>query len=157
MKEPDKISWKLKSYIWPALKEKLFVAWTIFQLVIYSLLLVTSLICLSSCSPVISEGEVYRKEFRPAETVITLRPLILSNGKTITIINMTYSYSYPDRWVIHIKDYNSKEDKFDTEDFFVTEEIFDEISVGDWFVYSDDGTLREEPYSKKTKEEGGTR
>lgn len=107
------------------------------------------LIC--GCSPIITEGEVYAKEYREAFTTVNCYPVVISNGKTTTTMIIPYTVYYPERWVIFIKSFEDGE--WLTEDYFVSESIYNSINVGDIFVYDESrGDLKDEPYTKEKAE-----
>lgn len=117
---------------------------------VLSLILVLCLviICLAGCSPKITSGEVYDKEHRNAFTTVSVYPLIISNGKTTTTIMVPYTVYYPERWVVFIKSFEDGE--WITEDFYVSETVYNSINIGDMFEYNEDrGDLKEEPYTKE--------
>ena len=105
---------------------------------------------LCGCSNTIIEGEVYKKEYREAHTTVMMLPLVISNGKTTTTTLMPYFVHYPDRYVVFIKAYQDSEWK--TEDFYVSKEVYDSISIGNMFLYDEGrGDLQDEPYTKEQK------
>ena len=114
-------------------------------------LLLVSVLLLSACSPKITSGEVYEKEYREAFTTVSFYPLIISNGKTTTTIMVPYTVYYPERWVIFIKSF--EDGKWLTEDFYVSEAVYNSINIGDMFEYdANRGDLEEEPYTKEKAE-----
>ena len=90
---------------------------------------------LVSCSKLINEGDIYEKEFKPEYTTVSVLPMTISNGKTVTTIMVPYTIHYPDRWVIYIKAYVSKE-------------VYDSVNIGDRFVFDESMGTRSEPYTK---------
>lgn len=111
------------------------------------------LLSLCGCSDKITEGEVYEKEYREAHTSLMMLPLVMSNGKTTTTTIVPYIVYYPDRYVIHIRAFVDNE--WVTEDFYVSEEVYNSINIGDMFVFDEDrGDLTEEPYTKERSENG---
>ena len=114
-------------------------------------ILLTFLVCLlflSACSPKITSGEVYDKEHRESFTTVSLYPLIISNGKTTTTTMVPYTVYYPERWVIFIKSFEDGE--WMKEDFYVSESVYNSISIGDMFEYdANRGDLTDEPYTKE--------
>ena len=93
-------------------------------------------------------GEVYDKEHRDAFTTVSLYPLIISNGKTTTTTMVPYTVYYPERWVIFIKSFEDGE--WITEDFYVSEAVYNSINIGDMFEYDENrGDLTDEPYTKQ--------
>lgn len=117
---------------------------------ICAVLLLTLLFCCCGCSNKITHGEVYKKEYRDAYTTVMMIPLVISTGKTTTTTMIPYTVHYPERYVIHIKDFDGKE--WITEDFYVTKDVFDQVSVGNMFEYDESrGDLTDEPYTKEKK------
>lgn len=107
------------------------------------------LVC--GCSPTITEGEVYAKEYRKAFTTVNYYPVVISNGKTTTTMIIPYTVYYPERWVIFIKSFEDGE--WLTEDYFVSESIYNSVNIGDIFVYDKSrGDLKDEPYTKEKAE-----
>lgn len=99
----------------------------------------------------ITHGEVYKKEYREAFTTVMFMPLIISNGKTTTTTLIPYVVSYPDRYVLFIRDYQDGE--WITEDFFVSKEVYDQVKIGDMFEFDETrGDLKDEPYTKEKQE-----
>ena len=107
---------------------------------------------LCGCSNVITEGEVYEKEYREEYTTIMMLPMVISNGKSTTTTMVPYFIHYPERYVIFIKAYQDEEWK--TEDFYVSKEVYDSTNIGDMFLYDEErGDLQDEPYTKERKED----
>lgn len=107
---------------------------------------------LSACSPKITSGEVYDKEYREAFTTVSFYPLIISNGKTTTTTMVPYTVYYPERWVIFIKSFEDGE--WITEDFYVSGAVYNSINIGDMFEYDENrGDLTDEPYTKEKAED----
>lgn len=110
--------------------------------------LVFLILTLWGCEDKIAEGEVYEKEYRAAHTDVRMMPVVISNGKTTTTTVIPYVVSYPDRYIIHIKAFNGEE--WETEDYYVSKEVYDSVNVGDIFVYDTErGDLQDEPYTKE--------
>lgn len=119
--------------------------------IIGALICLLLVVSLCGCSNVITEGEVYEKEYREEYTAVVMLPLAISNGKSSTITMIPYIVRYPDRYVIFIKAYQDEEWK--TEDFYVSKEVYDSINIGDMFLYDERrGDLQNEPYTKERKE-----
>lgn len=113
------------------------------------LIFVFLLMC--GCSTTITEGEVYAKEYREAFTTVNCYPVVIYNGKTTTTMIIPYTVYYPERWVIFIKSFEDGE--WLTEDYFVSESIYNSINIGDIFVYDESrGDLKDEPYTKEKAE-----
>lgn len=115
------------------------------------MLCILLLLCFCSCGNNLTHGEVYEKEYREAHVSVVILPLTVSNGKSTTTIMVPYMFRYPDRWAIHIREFNGEE--WVTEDFYVSKEIYDAIEIGDMFEYDEGrGDLQEEPYTKEKQE-----
>ena len=111
-------------------------------------ILLVFVLFLSACSPKITSGEVYAKEYREAFTTVSTYPMIISSGKTTTTIMVPYTVYYPERWVIFIKSFEDEE--WITEDFYVSEAVYNSINIGDMFEYDENrGDLTDEPYTKE--------
>ena len=120
--------------------------------IIGALICIFLVVSLCGCSNVITEGEVYEKEYREAHTTVMMLPLVISNGKTTKTTMIPFLVHYPDRYVIFIKAYQDEEWK--TEDFYVSKEVYDSINIGDMFLYDEErGDLQDEPYTKERKED----
>ena len=115
-------------------------------------ILLVFVLFLSACSPKITSGEVYDKEYREAFTTVSFYPLIISNGKTTTTTMVPYTVYYPERWAIFIKSFEDGE--WITEDFYVSEAVYNSINIGDMFEYDENrGDLTDEPYIKEKAED----
>lgn len=115
-------------------------------------ILLVFVLFLSACSPKITSGEVYDKEYREAFTTVSFYPLIISNGKTTTTTMVPYTVYHPERWVIFIKSFEDGE--WLTEDFYVSESVYNSISIGDMFEYDENRCdLTDEPYTKEKAED----
>ena len=82
---------------------------------------------LTGCSQKITDGEVYKKEFKEAHTEIRIMPIVTTNGKTTHTIMMPFTYSYPDRYIVYIKKFEDNEWK--TANYYVTKEIYENIRI----------------------------
>ena len=112
------------------------------------ILCILLLFCFCSCGNSITHGEVYKKEYREAFTTIMFMPLTTFNGESTITTMVPYVFYYPERWVIHIREFNGEE--WITEDFYVSKEIYGAIEIGDMFEYDEGrGDLQEEPYTKE--------
>lgn len=107
------------------------------------------IILLTGCAKKITEGYVYYKEFRQEKTTVMIIPMVISNGKSCTTMMIPMVHRYPDRWVIFIKAYNEEKKAFETEDFYVTEEVYNNINIGDYFIFDDEMGTDEEPCTKE--------
>lgn len=107
------------------------------------------LILLTGCSQEITEGEIYEKEFLPAETRTIILPMIHTNGKSSYTTYVPVTHHYPDRWRISIKSIEKNGDgDYDTAEYYTTEEVFNSCEVGDMFSYDENRDCEEEPVEK---------
>ena len=113
-----------------------------------NIILLIILLLLTGCSKKITEGEVYDKEYKESYTTVRLIPIVTSNGKTTSTRMIPYVYRYPERWVIRIKDFDSKNDKWIYEEYYVNKYVYDEIGIGDTFKYDKNRDYKEEPYER---------
>ena len=114
-------------------------------------ILLAFVLFLSACSPKITSGEVYDKEHRDAFVTVSFYPVGIYNGKTSTTTMIPYTVYYPERWVIFIKSFEDGE--WLTEDFYVSESVYNSISIGDMFEYDENrGDLTDEPHTKEKTE-----
>lgn len=111
-------------------------------------ILLVFVLLLSACSPKITSGEVCDKEYREAFVTVSFYPVVTYNGKTSTTMMVPYTVRYPERWVVFIKSF--EDGKCITEDFYVSEAVYNSISIGDMFEYDENrGDLTDEPYTKE--------
>lgn len=97
------------------------------------------------------EGEVIKKEFLDEryeqQPIITL----IYNG-TCTVPMTTYcTYHYPQRWRLTIQWTENEISK--EKEIYVTEDCFNAVNVGDWFVYDKAFCSFQEPCEKSVKKE----
>lgn len=119
---------------------------------IFIAILLAFVLFLSACSPKITSGEVYDKEYREAFVTVSVYPVVTYNGKTSTTTMVPYTVYYPERWVIFIKSFEDGE--WITEDFYVSETVYNSISIGDMFECDESrGDLTDEPYTKEKTED----
>lgn len=110
------------------------------------------IIILSSCGSAITSGEVYDKEFIPAHSEVQYMPTVIFDGKTTRTALIPYTFYYEDRYVIYIKAFDGE--NWQAEDFFVPEEVYNALRIGDMFEYDESrGDLDDEPYTKEKMEE----
>jgi len=93
---------------------------------------------LGACSPSITEGTVYKKEFHPEEYYVMMMPIVTSDGKNTTTTMIPMFMYYPATWEIDIKKYSKKEKKYLTEDYFVDKQVYDSVKTGTYFKFEDD-------------------
>lgn len=94
------------------------------------------------------EGEVCELEYKEAYTTTVILPIYIYNGKTTTLMMIPYIRSYPDRYRVKVQNYNDNKQSYDYYECYVTKECFDNLKIGDWFVYDKDFCFKEEPYTQ---------
>jgi hypothetical protein len=113
----------------------------------------------SNCDNQIEEGRVYDKEFFPAhdEEVTTFQTIIIDEDTSISY-PVTTTYHYPDRWIIRIEKVEQKANKQGvvktvrkTREFIVKHNVYDDISIGDWYFYSPNSAEIEKPVVEKSE------
>ena len=116
-----------------------------------ALFLIGILLCLTltGCSNVITEGEVYNKEHRESRVVVMPMTMVHSNGKTTYTTVVPVTWYYPESYVIFIKAYDSESEEWQTEDYYVEEEVYNSTNIGDYFVFDEEIMLQDEPREKK--------
>jgi hypothetical protein len=114
------------------------------------IILIIMMLVLTGCGKKLTSGEIYEKEFLPEHTTTMILPVYFYNGKGTTMILIPYIYYYPDRWVVKIKDFQG--DEWTTEDYYIPEELYDQIIIGGEFEYDSDRDLDDEPYTRKKKD-----
>lgn len=107
---------------------------------------------LSGCRGKMAEGEIYSKRFIPAHADTMLIPTIYSNGKTYYTILMPYVMTYPDAYEIKIRNYDEDKQKYDTQTYYVKEDVWKQCEIGNVFKYDKDRDFTEMPYSRKDKQ-----
>ncbi len=98
------------------------------------LLIVCFFALLFGCRSGITEGEIYEKEFIPAHSTIELVPILSFNGENITTTYIPEIRNYPDAWYIRIKAVND-EDRVQEDEYSVTEEIFNQYNIGEFYSH----------------------
>ena len=115
-------------------------------------ILLVFILFLSACSPKITSGNVYDKEYRKAFVTVSVCPVVTYNGKTSTTTMVPYTVYYPERWVVFIK--SLEDGEWITEDFYVSEAVYNSINIGDMFEYNENrGDLTDEPHTKEKAED----
>lgn len=95
------------------------------------------ILLLTSCSILsqpITEGEVYKKEYVPAYTYSYSNKIPIDDDYSITV---PITYSYPERWTIYIQAFDNPTETFIQAQFDVSEEVYDRLEIGDWYVNED--------------------
>lgn len=107
------------------------------------------LIVLTGCKSEWFEGEVCELEFKEACTTTRVIPITVFNGKTCSVIIVPYVFHYPDRWRVKVWEYDEENRQITYHECYVTEEVFNSLEIGDWFVYDESYCFANEPYIKE--------
>lgn len=111
------------------------------------------IVILTACSNKITEGEVYDKEHNEAYTTVNVIPFCISNGKSTSCTPIPYTIHHQESFEIHIRSYNKKENKYDKATYYVQEDDYKKIKIGDMFKFDEDTMLDEEPVIKERLKE----
>lgn len=114
-------------------------------------LLILGILLLTGCSNKVTYGEVITKEHNKAYRQLVMIPVHTYNGKISTTIMIPYWIFHEENWKIEIKGKN-KEGNIDTDIYYITENLYDEINIGDMYEYRPDLDLTEEPVVKIKKD-----
>lgn len=100
----------------------------------------------------LTEGEVYDKNFTAAHSQVLTLPTVHSNGKTTYTTMMPYIRYYPDTYSVSIRAFQDGE--WVKETYYVPEEVYKELEIGDMFQYDADRDLEEAPYTQERQDRG---
>lgn len=117
-----------------------------FCLILAILLLLILVVSFAGCDDDPCEGEIIKKEFLEEHTEVRTITTFIYTGKVCIPVVRPYSYHYPDRWKVTIQWYS--EGKFHTREIWVTEECYNKVTIGDWFVYDKNFCSYTEPCEK---------
>lgn len=121
---------------------------------IFSLVaLMVTFIIFAGCTPVLTKGEVVKKEFTPAHMEVRVIPYVISNGDTLTTHLIPYVFNYPDRFDVTIQDWDEAEGKMRTATYRVTEYVYNAVDIGDEFAYDTDYEPDYPEYTRERKDE----
>lgn len=109
---------------------------------------------LFGCSQPITSGEVIDKTFTPEHTETRVITTFIYSGKVMMPITTPYIFHYNDRWEIKIRDYSEEEGKYLYATYSVTEEAYNQIQIGDQFVYSEELENKKPEYTREEAESG---
>lgn len=107
------------------------------------------LILLTGCKGERFEGEVCELEYKEAYTTTTLLPTTIFNGKTSSVVLIPHILHYPDRWRVKVWQYDEESGEKIYHECYVTEEVFNSLKIGDWFVYDESYCYPDEPCTKE--------
>ena len=112
------------------------------------LVLIVPVFLFCGCKEKSFEGEICHLEYKEAYTQTIIVPVAVYNGTTTTFIYVPYIRTYPDRWYVEVRNFNTEKQEYEYNDCYVTEECFNQLKIGDWFVYDSDYCFEKEPYTQ---------
>ena len=92
------------------------------------------------------EDEIIKKEFLEAKTEQQPLVLLVSNGETVIPMTIIQNYYYPARWRLTIQWY--ADESFHERQIYVSQECYETVNIGDWFVYDKEFCSFIEPREK---------
>lgn len=105
---------------------------------------------LAGCSSYkITNGEVYDKKFNEAYITTTYIPLCITTGKSVSCTPTPYNIIHQESYEINIKRYDEKENTWRTATYYVDEESYNKIKIGNQFEYDKNSMLEESPVIKE--------
>lgn len=110
---------------------------------------ILTVLSFSACTTESFEGEVCELEYKEAYTTTLILPITIFNGKTSSVIMIPYFRHYPNRWRVKVREYDTDSNKYIYHECYVTEETYNSLKIGDWFVYDEDYCYPDEPYSQE--------
>ena len=116
----------------------------------WCILLLWSLLSCNS-GPEITEGDVSGKRHEPERTWVQVVPVVMSTGKATTIMPIPIIHFDDEDWVVTIRGEN-EDGKLVTQEFFVSQVVYDAVSVGSYYVFDEDSAQSEDPVSKRRKD-----
>ena len=115
-----------------------------------ALVLFVGLCSLTACNDETPcEGEIINKEFLEAYSTTRVTTTTIYNGTTFVVMPITYIVHYPDRWRITVQWYSNE--KFESRQIYVTEDCYNSVAIGEWFVYDKSFCSYKEPYTQERK------
>lgn len=81
---------------------------------------------------IVSEGEVYAKNFVPERCKVEMLPMAAVRGGHATTELIPHRVTYPEEYIISIKD-----EKGRTADHYVSKEVYQKTHIGDMFSVDD--------------------
>lgn len=103
----------------------------------------------SGCSGGIKEGTVYRKSFVEKHTETIMIPIVHSTRESCSTTIVPMIRTYPNEWIISIKKYNSASSEWETKNFYVKEEIYKKVEIGDYYILKEKDGTTDEPYTQE--------
>lgn len=101
-------------------------------LFVYLLYLAFLFVKASISRRIVSEGEVYAKNFVPERCKVEMLPMAAVRGGHATTELIPHRVTYPEEYIISIKD-----EKGRTADHYVSKEVYQKTHIGDMFSVDD--------------------
>ena len=106
----------------------------------------------TSCNK-ITKGEIYDKKIINEHSDFMMIPITHTNGKSVyTTMIPIYRY-YPKQWVVYIKKYNEDKKDWETADYYVSENCYKNLKIGDYFEYDSENMKSELTYTDEECDE----
>ena len=112
--------------------------------IIKLLIIPLTVLILCGCSHDVTYGEIINKEHNEPYRQLLILPVHISNGKNSTTILVPYWVFHEENWKIEIKGKN-KDGGIDTETYYITEDLYNNINIGDMYEYREKLDTIEEP------------
>ena len=87
---------------------------------LYVIVAIISMLCLCGCGNKFFEGEVCELRFEEEYTTTILLPTNIYNGKTMQTILIPYIRTYPDRWYVRVRTFNTEKQNYEYNACYVT-------------------------------------
>lgn len=98
-----------------------------------------AILCFVSCSktvPKLKEGYVIEKWYEPTRTYVTMMPMVVSNGKSSTVIMIPFSITDYADWCLKIRGKYNNEEMIEI--IYVSQNQYDSLSLGSHLKLTDD-------------------
>lgn len=131
-------------------KVKDFFIFFIFSIVACLFVFLALMLFLCGNEERLTEGEIYDKNFSAAHSQVLTLPTVHLNGKTTYTTTMPYIRYYPDTYSVSIRAFQDGE--WVKETYYVPEEVYNEVQIGDIFEYKEGRDLEEAPYTQERQD-----
>jgi len=94
----------------------------------------------------LSEGEIYKKEYKPQKNTVIMMPIVTNDF----IAMMPFPVKRKERFILHIRQSDPLSGKVNYDKRDVSQELYKEVDIGDW--YKDNPCISADPTSTTEKE-----
>lgn len=115
------------------------------------LVLIVPVLLFCGCKEKNFEGEICHLEYKEECSEEITRTTYVWTGKFGVPIFHHYIRTYPDRWYVEVRSFNKEKQKYEYNSCYVTEECFEQLKIGDWFIYDESYCFSKEPYTEARK------